>query len=427
MTGGRVAHGHVRLAILDLDRRSDQPLVYGGTVISYTGELWNYRALRAEMETDGYRFETTGDTEVVAAMVDAHGADAFEMMDGQFALAWTDRAGSTWLARDRMGEVPLYVLDDGLQGVSWATERKAWDAPMAARAVAVPAGSTWCVGSTPVSYYDLPVLDPEAEGTPEGVLAILRRAVERRLQSDVPVTCLCSGGLDSSLILALVCEQTEDVIAYHATFRGGEDLEMAQRVTDHVGVPLLVVDVPEPDDAALRASIATIEVTSKTQVEIGTLACPLARRLRDDGFKVVLSGEGADELFGGYGTLARKATDDVRWSHERGEFLRKMARSDLLRVNKTLFSAGVEPRTPFLDRELVDYVLPLSRKRCPAGKGLLKKAAKGLLPDEVIRRPKLTFQGGAGVADALAQRLNGAQRKRYNAIAREVFGGVPVG
>lgn len=427
-----VVHGHVRLAILDLDARSNQPFRYGDVTLSYVGELWNYEEMREDLQRLGRRFRTEGDTEVVAAALDTWGAEALRDMDGQFALVWTDRAGDTWAARDKMGEVPLYVLkDEGslLAGpkVQWASERKAWDRPEASYAIAVPAGSVWNLAEGPRFYYKLPEKFTRTDADSREVISLLRHAVQKRMQADVPVTCLCSGGLDSSLILALVKEMYDDVTAYHITHQPGEDHAAAVEVCEYLGVPLTVLQITEPEGPELRRSIRTIEVVSKTQVEIGTLAIPLAKKIAADGFKVVLSGEGADELFGGYGTLARKATADGAWVRARADFLGKMGRSDLMRVNKALMSASVEPRTPFLDYELIEYVLPCGRTACPPGKKLLKKAARGLLPEGIIKRDKLTFQGGAGVAEALERSLHGAQRKAYNDIAREVFGGIPRG
>jgi asparagine synthase (glutamine-hydrolysing) len=430
---GGVIHGHVRLSILDLDERSDQPYELGVGTLSYVGELWNYRELREKLSALGHSFVTEGDTEVVAhALYEWGPRRACEAFDGQFALAWTD-AGGTWVARDRFGEIPLYVNSRagdlfGRAGITWASERKAWDAPEAAEAIAVPAGSCWDLSEGPRFYYRAPARFEERDAEPERVLGLLRRAVAKRLQADVPVTCLCSGGLDSSLILALVKERVPEVMAYHITSDpDGDDLRSAVEVCEYLDVPLTALSIAVPEGAELGRSVRCIEVVSKTQVEIGTLAIPLAKRIAGDGFKVVLSGEGADELFGGYGTLARRATADGRWVRVRGEFLAKMARSDLMRVNKTLMSAGVEPRTPFLDLDLVEHVLPLGRKACPPGKGLLKRAAAGLLPERIIRREKLTFQGGAGVAAALEERLVGRQRKFYNDLAREAFGGIPRG
>jgi asparagine synthase (glutamine-hydrolysing) len=140
-------HGHVRLAILDLDARSDQPYRVPGGTLSYVGECWNHLKLRADLERDGVTFLTEGDTEVVARLLERDGPDlAARALRGQYALAWTDRDGETTLLRDRLGEMPLYLLQrpgDLLSppGVEWASERRAWDPPDAALARPVPAGT----------------------------------------------------------------------------------------------------------------------------------------------------------------------------------------------------------------------------------------------------------------------------------------------
>lgn len=426
--------GHVRLAIRDPLPRSDQPFVYGPVTLTYVGEIWNQDRLRDALEGEGYAFRTEGDTEVVAAALRHWGPDALRKLDGMFALAWSDEERGTYLARDRYGKVPLYFRRASLGGllgaeVSWASERKAWPVDGWA-AEPVPPGSVlrldqWDAGS----FYSLPDR-PARPGPPDPkeVLGALRTAVRRRLQADVPVCCLISGGLDSSLILALTKELKPDVVAYAAVFDDGSpDLEAARYLAERLDVELREVRVQALGEAQLRESVRAIEVTSKTQVEIGTLCLPLAARIRADGFRVALSGEGADEIFGGYGTLARRATDDLRWRRERAAFLEKMGRSDLMRVNKSFMAHGVEPRTPFLDRDLVEMVLAMGVKQCPPGKKLLVKAAQWVVPDKVRLRKKLTFQGAAGVADHFDRLLGGAQRKAYNALAREEFGGLPRG
>jgi hypothetical protein len=172
----------------------------------------------------------------------------------------------------------------------------------------------------------------------------------------------------------------EDVVAYHITMAitgrrgglrgGGPGLRVPRRPAHGPGST-------SRRGRSCAGRVRTIEVVSKTQVEIGTLAIPLAKKIAADGFKVVLSGEGADELFGGYGTLARKATADGRWVRERAEFLAKMGRSDLMRVNKALMSAGVEPRTPFLDVGPDRVRAPVRADGVPSGEEAPEAAARG--------------------------------------------------
>lgn len=425
-------HGHVRLSILDPLPRSDQPFEYDGLLLSYVGECWNYRQLREELRDQGCAFVTEGDTEVVAAALSMWGPDALPRLEGQFAFAWTDRTG-TWLARDRFGEVPLYVLEtDGdlfnPGGVMWASERKAWDAPFAAEAAAIPAGSVWRLGEGPRTYYACSSA-AQRNGHVAGARAvreILTASVERRLQADVPVCCLLSGGVDSSSILALVKERQPDVVAYTIVFdEKADDLAQARYVADQLGVELREVPVPPPDEDALRASIASIEITMKAQIEIAMHCLPLAERIYADGFRVVLSGEGADELFGGYGMLARRRGES--WPLVRLEGVEKMARGNFVRINKVFMAHGVEARTPYMDRELVEAVLPLNREECPEQKLLLREAVRGLVPEDTRVRRKVSFQTGSGMRAYMAEKLEDQQRIEYNRIARELFGGIPRG
>lgn len=442
-TWGPASHGHVRLSVLDLNERSNQPFQYGVTLLSYVGELWNYVELRDWLEnTHGMSFSTTGDTEVVAALVDhalASGLGpgaAVRMMDGQFAFAVTQCTdGRTWLVRDRLGEVPLYVqeqdgnLFDATQ-IRWASERRCF-AGDAADVRPVPAGCVWELGSVPDYYYDLRLVAGKrgVVRDVELVRSLVQDAVAKRLVADVPVAFLCSGGLDSSMILDYVARVTPDVTAYIAAMPGypSADLKAARRVCGGYGVTLVEVPVAPPDLLSVRRAIDAIEIPMKAQVEIAWPCLHLAERIREDGFKVVLSGEGADELFGGYGNQAIQGTDDRKWRDARRDSVEKMSRGNCVRTNKVFMRYGVEPRLPFMDVELVEAVLPLGLRGCPPHKGLLKDAARGLVADWVIDRPKLTFQGGAGVSEHLERVLGGKQVKTYNAIAKELFGGITRG
>lgn len=421
-------HGHVRLAIQDPTPRSAQPFRRGDVTLSYVGELWNGEELRERLMEEGEFFVTSGDTEVVAAALDRWGESAVEELDGMFALAWTSRAG-TFLARDRFGKVPLYwVREESLLGewTAWCSERKGLG-EFAGEAAAVPPGVT--LGASGQAMRDWYVGPGQTSGCPEtgpeSVRGMLTRGVERRLVSDVPVCCLISGGLDSALILRLVRERMPNVVAYHA-YRDPRSLDLAaaRRLAAEWDVDLLEVPVGEPTVADVREAVRAVEVPMKAQVEIALLCLPLARQIREDGFRVVLSGEAADEVFGGYGNLARKAGSDEQWRDARVAAVEKMARGNFCRVNKVFMAHGVEGRLPFMERELVERVLALGVKDCPPGKGLLKEAARGLVPDWVIKREKETFQGAGGMISACAS-LFPSPVRAYNQIARDEFGVVP--
>jgi asparagine synthase (glutamine-hydrolysing) len=414
---GPARHGHVRLALLDLTTASAQPFRYQGELLSFTGEIWNYRELRAELATLGHTFSTTGDTEVLAAALSQWGAKALPRLDGMFAFAWSD--GQThFLARDRYGKVPLYVLRKG-NAFIWMSERKAH--PKGGLAAPLRPGMRLDLATGQVyQWYSLPRI--EAEGA--DVLSLLERGIAKRLVAHAPLCCLVSGGLDSSLVLALAKQRKPDVVAYTAFHdRGAADLKRARQVCKFLGVELREVYIPEPDEDAIRRAVATIEIASKAQVEIALLCLPLAQRIAADGFKACLSGEAADELFGGYGNMCIKAaaTDDAGWRNIRLAKLAKMSLGNFVRCNKVFMAYGVECRLPFMERGLVESVLSMSERQCPPGKKLLKDAARGLLPAEVVNRAKETFQGGSGIAEA-AGRILANPTRYYNAEVRRVFG-----
>lgn len=415
---GDMAHGHVRLAVLDLTSASAQPFRYRDAVLSFNGEVWNYRALRLELEGMGHTFTTTGDTEVLAAALYQWGVGALSRVDGMFAFAWS--RGSTYLlARDRFGKIPLYVRRQG-SAFTWASERKAW-ASGAAQAAPLPP-ATWLDLTTGkvTTYYTIPASGPSAS-----LLSLLRLGVERRMVADAPLCVLISGGLDSTVILTMAKAIRPDVVAYTAKLDGAaDDLLAARRVCADLGVPLREVQVATPTAAAIEAAIRAIEIPSKAQTEIAALCIPLARRIAADGFKVCLSGEASDELFGGYGNMAIAASQPgADWREIRLAQVAKMARGNFVRCNKAFMAAGVECRLPFMERGLVEAVLAMSKAQCPPGKGALKRAVAGLVPEWVIRRQKETFQGSSGMADACARAV-AKPVLFYNATVRTAFGGM---
>jgi len=436
-----VTHGHTRLAILDLDARSNQPFRYGRALLSYSGECWNYRSLRYWLEDKhGYVFQTEGDTEVVAAVFDLYIREELDLrqallsLDGQFALAVTDTAtGATWLARDPLGELPLYI-DEGREDlfgsarIRWASERKAWAEEERGFPIAVPAGSVWRLGDPrPESYWQAPAFTESRSADLEQLEELLRAAVRKRLQADVPVAFLASGGLDSTLILRLALDEGADVTAFTAGLHtDSPDVIAAGNACREMGVKVSQVQPASWDmTKTIRHAIRTIEITMKAQVEIAPLCVALARAISGKGYKVILSGEGADELFGGYGNLMRKATTDLAWVQARRASVEKMARGNCVRTNKSFMAHGVEARLPFLDRDLVEYVLPMGTRSCPPGKVLLKQLAQRVgVPQWVIDQNKRTFQGAGGTSQAAEEVFNGTAVRVYNEVGRELFGGV---
>jgi len=421
--------GHARLSILDLDRRSDQPFRYRGWWLIFNGEIWNYKALRRELEERGKSFSTSGDTEVLAAALYEWGIDgALPRLEGMFAFAWVSPLGtSVALARDRFGEVPLHY---SLDPFAFASERKGLIAMGVGPEKIYDLGPGCTLqaprGGWEVSRWYTLGLD-EAEETIEKasgiVLGLLRAGVAERIISDVPICTLVSGGIDSSIILKLLKELSPGIVAYTAVHRPMcGDLKNSRALCRELGVELREVQVPLPRPEDLQEVVRIIETSSKAQVEIGWACTRLADAIRADGFKVTFSGEGSDELWASYG-FAYYGIERDGWHDYRVHLVAEQHRKNFARCNKVFMSRGVECRLPFLHRPLVEYALSLPRdavsSRRSRPKEVLQRACSGLIPDSIVRRAKVAFQDGMGLKDSIARSIEnpaGLYRMKFEEI-----------
>lgn len=439
--------GHTRLAIVDLDHRSDQPFHYvkageqHGLTLVYNGELWNYKDLRTRLAVEhGHVFQTTSDTEVLAAALWEWGIDALPELDGMFAFAWTSLRNPDliFLARDRFGEMPLHLGSAKDAGGQWrqvfASEYKALQAMgCPAKSIHdVPPGHTvtlsregWAEAHL---WYDPPaapfVPQPTRDTASARLYSLLETAVLDRMMSDVPICTLLSGGLDSSIVAYFLARATPLLTAYTAVYdAASRDLRLARRVAAHLRIRLIEVPVPTPTADDLAHVVSVIEMPHKAQIEIGWPCLKLAERMQADGCKVTFSGEGSDELFGSYG-LAYHGIQKMGWHAFRKDSFLTQARKNFMRANKIFMGHSVECRLPFLHYPLVEYVLGLSQT-VVADKGhpkaVLAEAFRGLLPDEVLDRPKVAFQDGLGLKAAIPKVLADPRRfyrveydKQYN-------------
>lgn len=409
--------GHTRLAVQDLTDHSAQPFRAGGLVVTYNGELW-----------DPTREPGTGDTPVVADLLATHGPDALPMLHGMFALAWTD-GDTLWLARDRYGEVPLHWGWTADTRIMYSSEIKAllahgvlphtigWVEPgtyLTIRGRAVTP-HTW---AEPIDEHD----------HPDGDLAtLLADGAVDRMTSDAPVACLVSGGLDSSAILALLVKNGHRPTCYTAVYNPRTaDAKWSRTVCDHLGLPLVEVPIPDPTRAHLHDAIAATEMSYKAQVEIALGCLPLARQLRADGVKVVLSGEGSDELFGSYG-WGWHGIQRAGWFGYRHDQFTRQHKKNFARTNKVFMAHGIEPRLPFLHDPLVRHVLGMSHHDITHGgrhpKATLAVVVEDLLPDGLVWRPKHAFQTGTKVTKATANLIADPTRY-YHAEHLRMFGKV---
>jgi asparagine synthase (glutamine-hydrolysing) len=425
VTRGKLTLGHTRLAILDLDHRSDQPFAYRDVLLVYNGEVWNYCEVRAELEKLGHTFTTTGDTEVVAAALSEW--DSVEKLHGMFALAWTTNGKTVKLARDRFGEIPLHM---SLQRpFAFASERRALLAMGCHRASIcdVEPGETVEACEERIlrrKRYYVPPISPTRQGLDEAAGALresVLRGCRERAISDVPVCTLLSGGIDSAAI-AYGLSKVMQITAYTAVMDPrSRDLRTARIVAEQLGIDLVEVRVPQPTSDDLAAVVKIIEMPYKAQVEIGWACLKLSEAIKHDGYKVVFSGEGSDELWASYG-FAYHALKTQDWHEYRRDLFLAQARRNFPRTNKVFMAHSVEARLPFLHVPLVELALSLPKNAVQDGpskpKAVIQRAFEGLLLDEVTHRPKVAFQDGLGLKQAIAAKLADPAKFYRNEYAR---------
>ena len=493
-SSGPVGLGHRRLAIIDLSRRGDQPMVDPelGLTIVFNGCIYNYRALRSELEGVGYRFFSTSDTEVILKGYHRWGPDVVDRLVGMFAFCIVERdTGRCVLARDRLGIKPLYLADQGgcLRfastlpalvaggGVDERIDPIGLHHYLTFHAV-VPAPRTILAGVTKLPPATVLVVDPDGHRRqhtywtplpPAGSTArsqsadewrrevddALRLAVDRRLEADVPVGVLLSGGLDSSLIVALLAEagqaklSTFSIGFESAGDEDGNEFRWSGQVAERYGTDHHRIGVPT--DQVLAAVPAAIAAMSEPMVSHDVVAFHLLSEEVARTVKVVQSGQGADEVFAGYhwyqtladleaGGSGPMSDDEAvaayaavffdRTHAEIGDvvepgFLHDVDVSSALvadhfampglrttvdralridtqvmlvedpvkRVDNMTMAFGLEARVPFLDHELVElaFACPTELKLAGGGKGIVKELARAVLPGDLIDRPKGYF------------------------------------
>ena len=422
---------HERLAIVD-PAGGAQPLLSddGTLVLAVNGEIYNHQAIKRALRTS-YAFQTASDCEVVNALYREHEADGsgpsafLERLNGIFAFALWDRAaGRAIIARDPIGVVPLYWGHDREGRLRVASEMKAL-ADTCADVAQFPPGHWYdSATGTLTRYYQRPWRDFDAvegvEVSLDDVREAFEAAVHRQLMTDVPYGVLLSGGLDSSLVAAVAARyarhRVEDgdrseawwprLHSFAIGLKGSPDLAAAAIAAESLGTVHHGFEYTfEEGLDAIPDVIRHVETFDVTTIRASTPMFLLARRIKAMGVKMVLSGEGSDEIFGGY--LYFHKAPDARQFHE--ELVRKLDalhNYDCLRANKSMMAWGVEPRVPFLDRAFLDVAMRFdaAHKMIQRGsdgyqrmeKGVLRAAFDGHLPDEILWRQKEQFSDGVG-------------------------------
>jgi len=411
---------HERLSIVD-PTSGKQPLFStdGTLALAVNGEIYNHRQLKKELNKP-YTFQTQSDCEVIIALYQEHGVNFIDKLNGIFAFALYDHEKNTYLiARDHMGIIPLYIGWDQYGNFYVASEMKALSGVCNKIEVFPPGHYLHSVDGQIKPWYKREWVDYDnvKDNTTDiqKVKVAFEEAVNRQLMSDVPYGVLLSGGLDSSIVSAIAKKYAARRIesgglkdawwpqlhSFAIGLKESPDLAAAQKAADHIGTVHHEVyfTIQEGLDA-LSDVVYHTETYDVTTIRASTPMYLLARVIKSMGIKMVLSGEGSDEIFGGY-LYFHKAPDAKAFHEETVRKVGKLHLYDCLRANKSLAAWGVEGRVPFLDKEFMDIAMRLNPKDKMSGNGkiekyILRKAFEDYLPDEIAWRQKEQFSDGVG-------------------------------
>ncbi|KYQ90430.1 asparagine synthetase [Tieghemostelium lacteum] len=423
---------HERLAIVDLENGA-QPLFNEDSTIALTvnGEIYNHKALREQLVKSGHIFKTNSDCEPILHLYEEKGDDFVDMLSGDFAFVVYDSKTKSYLAaRDPIGVVPLYI-GWGKDGSVWFSSEMKSLVDDCEKLQPFPPGHYYSSKSQSfVKYYqpswktEQPLTQSEKE-----VLPILRKAFEEavvsRMMSDVPYGVLLSGGLDSSLVASIVSRHAEKRIednektrawwprihSFCIGLKDAPDLKAAREVSEYLGTVHheYHFTVQEGIDA-IPDVIRHLETYDVTTIRASTPMYFLSRKIKAMGVKMVLSGEGSDEIFGGY-LYFHNAPDALEFHEECKRRIDALHSFDCLRANKSTAAWGVEVRVPFLDKQFLQTAMSVdsSHKVCHDAEGkkrmekyILRKAfetgvnERPYLPDSVLWRQKEQFSDGVG-------------------------------
>jgi asparagine synthase (glutamine-hydrolysing) len=445
--GGSAILAHERLSIVDPES-GGQPLFSPDrkVVLAVNGEIYNHQEIRRQY-AGRYDFQTGSDCEVILALYHDKGIDFLEDISGIFAFALYDEEKDAFLiARDPIGVIPLYIGYDSDGTVYVASELKALEGQCERYEPFLPGHYYWSREPGMNRYYHRDWFEYDAvknnEASVDAIRDALKDSVKRQLMSDVPYGVLLSGGLDSSVISAIAEKFSEHRIednsqtraywprlhSFAVGLKGAPDLAKAKLVADHIGTVHHEINytIQEGLDA-IRDVIYFIETYDVTTVRASTPMYLLARVIKSMGIKMVLSGEGADEVFGGY-LYFHKAPSAKAFHEETVRKLSKLHYYDCLRANKSLSAWGVEGRVPFLDKEFLDVAMRTNpeAKMCPGStieKKIVREAFADMLPAEIAWRQKEQFSDGVGYSwiDTLKKITSKAVSDEQMAHAAERF------
>ena len=428
----KVIMAHERLAIVD-PASGKQPLLSDDCklILAANGEIYNHRELRKQFEGK-YDFKTESDCEVILALYKEKGVDFIDDMNGIFGFAIYDAEKDEYfVARDHMGIIPLYIGWDQNGTFYVASELKALEGVCSKIELFPPGHYMSSKDGKFVQWYKRDWTEFDAVKDNETSIAkikeALEAAVQRQLMSDVPYGVLLSGGLDSSVTSAIAKKYAQKRVesdgkkdawwpqlhSFSVGLEGSPDLAAARKVADHIDTVHheIIFTIQEGLDA-IRDVIYNLETYDITTIRASTPMYLMARVIKSMGIKMVLSGEGADELFGGY-LYFHKAPNAQEFHEETVRKLSKLHMYDCLRANKSLAAWGIEGRVPFLDKEFMDVAMSINpQDKMINGermeKWVVRKAFEDMIPESVAWRQKEQFSDGVGYSwiDTLKEMVN---------------------
>ena len=423
---------HERLSIVD-PASGKQPLFSPDNklVLAANGEIYNHRELRKQFEGK-YDFRTQSDCEVILALYQEKGVDFIDEMNGIFGFAIYDAEKDEYfVVRDHMGIIPLYMGWDQNGTFYVASELKALEGTCTKIELFPPGHYLHSKDGELKKWYSRDWMEYDAvkdnETSIKEIKVALEAAVHRQLMSDVPYGVLLSGGLDSSVTSAIAKKYAQKRIesddttdawwpqlhSFSVGLEGSPDLAAARKVADHIGTVHheIKFTIQEGLDA-IKDVVYNLETYDITTIRASTPMYLMARVIKSMGIKMVLSGEGADELFGGY-LYFHKAPNDKEFHEETVRKLSKLHMYDCLRANKSLAAWGIEGRVPFLDKEFMDVAMRINPKDKMINgermeKWVVRKAFEDMLPESVAWRQKEQFSDGVGYSwiDTLKELVN---------------------
>jgi asparagine synthase (glutamine-hydrolysing) len=411
---------HERLSIVDTEHGA-QPLYNKNktNILAVNGEIYNHKTLASKLNVD-YEFQTASDCEVILPLYEEFGVNFIDKLQGMFAFILYNETDNTYLvARDHIGIIPLYNGFDSEGNFYVASEMKAL-MPLCKTVSEFPPGHMLDsrVGKIEPYYkrnwqqYSA-IKDNTTSKTK--IREALEESVKSHLMTDVPYGVLLSGGLDSSLISAITqkfaARRIEEndlseawwpkVHSFACGLEGSPDLVAAKTVADSIGtIHHSVIFTEQEGIDALKEVIYHLETYDVTTIRASTPMYLMARKIKAMGIKMVLSGEGADEIFGGY-LYFHKAPDAQAFHEELNRKLDRLHKFDCLRANKSMSAWGIEARVPFLDKNFMDVAMRINPEDKMCGNGKMEKAIlrasfEGYLPEEILWRQKEQFSDGVG-------------------------------